>query len=123
MIIHRNYYKCIPLLKLKMKVLICYPPLKSNKGVPLLSQNRQFQWFNNPSYMYPVILASAATLLDKNDYEIIWKDSIVEKDTEEQFYEFYKETNPDLVVIETKTPVIEQHWRIIDKLKEIIIKK
>ncbi len=105
-----------------MKVLICYPPLKSSKGVPLLSQNRQFQWFNNPSYMYPVILASAATLLDKNGYKVIWKDSIVEKDTEEQFYKFYEETNPDLIAIETKTPVIEQHWKIIDKLKEILPK-
>jgi hypothetical protein len=32
-----------------MKVLIAYPPLPSEKGSPMLSQNRQFQWFSEPS--------------------------------------------------------------------------
>ena len=31
-----------------MKVMIGYPPIISDKGVPLLSQNRQFQWFMQP---------------------------------------------------------------------------
>ncbi len=32
---------------------------------------------------------------------------------------FYSKQKPDLISIETKTPVIKQHWRIINKLKEI----
>src|SRR3989344_59976 len=40
----------------KMNIMVCYPPLHSYKGVPLLSQNRQFQWFNNPTYIFPIIL-------------------------------------------------------------------
>jgi len=48
-----------------MKIFIGYPPTKSNNGVALLSQNRQFQWFSNPSYLFPVVLGSAATLLKK----------------------------------------------------------
>ena len=46
-----------------MKVAICYPPLVSEKGVPLLSQNRQFQWFSRPTYIFPVVPATAATML------------------------------------------------------------
>lgn len=105
-----------------MKVLIAYPPLESPKGVPLLTQNRQFQWFNNPSYIYPLIPASAATLLSKNGYHVLWKDSIVEKETLTEFLKFYQLQQPDLIAIETKTPVIKQHWKIISKLKEILPK-
>ena len=45
-----------------MKVMIAYPPIPSDKGVPLISQNRQFQWFNSPTFIYPVVPAYAATL-------------------------------------------------------------
>ena len=45
-----------------MKVMIAYPPIKTDKGVPLLSQNRQFQYFNNPTFIYPVVPATAATV-------------------------------------------------------------
>ena len=45
-----------------MKVMIGYPPIPSPKGVPLLSQNRQFQWFNRPTYVYPMVPAFAASL-------------------------------------------------------------
>ena len=47
----------------KLKIAISYPPLESKKGTPLLSQNRQFQWFSDPTYIYPMIPATAATLL------------------------------------------------------------
>ena len=45
-----------------MKIAIAYPPISSPKGVPLLSQNRQFQWFNRPTFIYPVVPAYAATM-------------------------------------------------------------
>ena len=38
-----------------MKIAISHPPLPSEKGVALLSQNRQFQWFNNPTFIYPMV--------------------------------------------------------------------
>ena len=46
-----------------LKISISYPPLESDKGIPLLSQNRQFQWFSEPTYIYPMVPAYAATLL------------------------------------------------------------
>lgn len=105
-----------------MKILITYPPLKSEKGVPLLSQNRQFQWFNNPSYLYPVIPASAATLLKSKAYQVLWKDAIVEKQSKAEYYNYLREQKPDLIAIETKTPVIKQHWKIINEIKEFLPK-
>ncbi|MCK4647425.1 radical SAM protein [Candidatus Pacearchaeota archaeon] len=101
-----------------MKILIGYPPTESEKGVALLSQNRQFQWFSNPSYLFPVILGSAATLLEKKGHEVIWIDSVAEKISWEDFIDKIEKEKPDLFAFETKTPVIKQHWKTIDKLKE-----
>ena len=65
-----------------MKVAIAYPPLISEKGAPLLSQNRQFQWFNRPTYIYPVVPASAATLAAKDGHAVLWMDAISARQTE-----------------------------------------
>ena len=100
-----------------MKILIGYPPTGSEKGVALLSQNRQFQWFSNPSYLFPVILGSAATLLKKEGYEVIWLDSIAENISWDSFIKIIEKEKPDLFAFETKTPVIKQHWKVIDNLK------
>src|SRR4030043_1381027 len=102
-----------------MKIAIAYPSLESKKGVPLLSQNRQFQWFKSPTYIYPVVPAYAATLLNKAGYEVCWLDGIAEKWTYKQWLEQLKEAKPDMVVMETKTPVIKKHWKIINQLKKL----
>ena len=96
--------------------MISYPPLKG-PGCPLLSQNRQFQWFHNPTYIYPVVPASAATMLKNAGYEVIWNDCIAENWSYEKFLNFVQKKKPDLIAFETKTPVIKQHWKIIDRLK------
>ena len=101
-----------------MKIMISFPPLEG-EGCPMLGQNRQFQWFHNPSFIYPMVPASAATLLKQKGHNVIWNDCIAEKWNYEKFLNFYTEQKPDLISIETKTPVIKQHWKIIDKLKEI----
>ena len=102
-----------------MKIFIGYPPLDSAKGIPLLSQNRQFQYFKKPTYIYPVVPAQAATLLKQAGYEVIWKDCIAEGWTKEQFYQFVAQEKPDMVAFETKTPVVQEHWGIIDHLKRL----
>ena len=102
----------------KLKIAISFPPLESSKGVPLLSQNRQFQWFSDPTYIYPVIPASAATLLAQNGYDVFWDDAIAENLSYEEWKKRLIREKPDLVAIETKTPVIKRHWKIIDDLKK-----
>jgi anaerobic magnesium-protoporphyrin IX monomethyl ester cyclase len=103
-----------------MKIVIGYPPLISKKGVPLLSQNRQFQWFKSPTFIYPVVPAYAATLLYEAGYKVDWLDGIAESWSYNQWFKNLKKAHPGLLLIETKTPVIKQHWQIINKLKKQI---
>ncbi len=100
-----------------MKVAISYPPLDDTLH-PTLGQNRQFQWFHNPSFIYPMVPASAATLLQRAGHEVIWNDAIAERWTPERFWTFIRAERPDLVALETKTPVVRRHWRIVERLKD-----
>lgn len=100
-----------------MKISISYPPLVSKKGVACLGQNRQFQWFNIPTYIYPVIPAYAATLLASKGYEVIWDDAIAEELSYADWKKRIISEKPDLIAIETKTPTVKMHWKIIDELK------
>lgn len=93
-----------------MKVAIVYPPFKSEKGVPLLTQNRQFQWFSRPTYIFPVVPATAATLLKKAGHDVLFLDGIAAELSEEEFERRLDEFKPELVVLETKTPVVKRHW-------------
>lgn len=103
-----------------MKISISYPPLESPKGIACLSQNRQFQWFNHPTYIYPVIPAYAASLLKMKGYDILWDDAIAEEITYDQWKKKIIGEKPDLIAIETKTPVVKMHWKIIDELKSVL---
>ncbi|MBI3008130.1 MAG: radical SAM protein [Candidatus Omnitrophica bacterium] len=103
----------------KMKVMISYPPLEG-KGCPLLGQNRQFQWFNSPTYIYPMVPSYAATILKEAGFDVVWDDAIAERLNFTQWLERVKKEKPDVLVIETKTPVVKQHWQIINKLKKLL---
>lgn len=98
-----------------VKVAIAYPPLLSEKGVPLLTQNRQFQWFSRPTYIFPVIPATAATVLDKAGYEVLFLDGIAAELSEAEFDRRLKAFAPDFVVIETKTPVVKRHLKWVSE--------
>ena len=96
-----------------MRVAICYPPLKSEKGVALLTQNRQFQWFSRPTYIFPVVPATAATMLKKSGHEVLFLDGIAAELAEDEFNARLAAFAPDYVVLETKTPVVKRHWKWI----------
>lgn len=100
------------------KISISYPPLPSEKGIPLLTQNRQFQWFNNPTYIYPMVPSYAASLLKEQGYNVMWDDGIAEELSQEEWLERIKKFKPNLVVFESKTPVIRRHWKLIDVMKK-----
>ncbi|MCA1808882.1 MAG: B12-binding domain-containing radical SAM protein [Lentisphaerae bacterium] len=101
-----------------MKILIGYPPTVSSKGIATLGQNRQFQWFSNPSFLFPVVPASAATLLKSQGHDVTWLDCVAERIQLPAFLEILRKTRPELLAFETKTPVIKQHWRLINQLKD-----
>lgn len=106
-----------------MKVSISYPPIDTGKGVPLLSQNRQFQWFSDPTYIYPMVPSYAATLLKDAGYEVIWDDGIAEGKSYNQWLGDLTRNDPDVMMIETKTPIIKKHWQIIEDIKEMCPEK
>ena len=100
-----------------MKIAISYPPLKSEKGIPLLAQNRQFQWADSPWAAFPVILASAATLLKKQGFEVFWDDAINEKLSYQDWEKGLLSERSDIIAMETKTPAVKKHWQIINEIK------
>jgi anaerobic magnesium-protoporphyrin IX monomethyl ester cyclase len=103
-----------------MKVSISYPPLSEINGTPMISQNRQYQVFSAPTFIYPVVPAYAATLLGNSSYEVVWDDGIAEKKTYIQWLNDLERSNPDVIMIETKTPVVKKHWSIISDIKKVL---
>ena len=83
-----------------MKISISYPPIETDKGIPLLSQNRQFQYFNNPTYIYPVIPAYAATMLKESGFTVSWLDGIAQNWSYSEYLSKLEEYSPDLLMIE-----------------------
>lgn len=101
----------------KFSVSISYPPLFKNSQKPFLSQNRQFQWTHTGNVIYPVIPAYAASLLSKNNYQVFWDDAIAQNLSYQDWLNRLIKQKPDLIAIETKTPVIKKHWQIIKQIK------
>lgn len=100
-----------------MRVMVSYPPLQG-KGSPMLTQNRQFQWFHEPSYLYPCVPASAATLLQTMGHEVLWNDCIAENKSWAQFVRLLEDFKPEVLAMETKSPVVRQHWAMVDTIKK-----
>lgn len=103
-----------------MKILITYPRIKTNKGIAMVTQNRQFQWLTLPSCLFPLVSASAATLLQHNGFDVVWKDAVIERMSHEDLMVFLQKTRPDLIMLEGKTPIIRRLWEIIAEIKTLL---
>lgn len=101
-----------------MRVMIAYPPLENGRTQATLGQNRQFEWFTHPTYIYPMVPAMAATLLDRAGFDVDWCDAIAEGWTAAGFLQHFDACSPAVVALETKTPVVKRHWRILQELAE-----
>jgi hypothetical protein len=119
-----------------MRVAISFPSFESKKGIPLLSQNRQYQVFssrdseggwvakrlnkfvgNNATVIFPLLPAYAATLLQGRGHEVIWLDGIAEGWNWEEYCRQVELARPDLMMIETKTPSARPIYDSINDLK------
>jgi len=103
-----------------MKIFISYPPLPDSRGTPLLSQNRQFQWFSESTYIYPMVPAYAATMLGQAGYDVVWDDAIAEEKSYDEWLRDVESASPDVMLIETKTPVVKRHWKITGEVKKVV---
>ncbi len=99
-------------------IVVGYPPIKSDKGVPLLSQNRQFQYFNAPTYIYPMVPAYAASYLKHEGYRVYWMDGISEHKEYQEWVDELRATGAQYLMVESKSPIIKTHWKQIADLKE-----
>lgn len=103
-----------------MKVAIVYPPFKKGKEYPLLSQNRQFRYSNSTEIrIFPLIAATAATILKNAGHEVLFLDSINLRQTKKEFMESLMQFKPDIIALETKAPVIKIHWNFINNTKKL----
>ncbi|MEK7070829.1 MAG: hypothetical protein AAB966_03405, partial [Patescibacteria group bacterium] len=109
----------VPIKKIKdIVVVVGYPPIESKKGVALLSQNRQFQYFNAATYIYPMVPAYAASNLQHHGYKVYWMDGISEKKKYDQWIDELAATGADYLMVETKSPIVKTHWKQINDIKE-----
>ncbi|MDY6833653.1 MAG: radical SAM protein [Chloroflexota bacterium] len=103
-----------------MKAAVIYPPLLEGEKYPLLGQNRQFRYSSTDTVrIFPLVPASAATMVSKC-YEILYLDGINRRLSMEDFMRSLCDYKPDIVMIETKVPVIRKHWNFINQLKKEI---
>jgi radical SAM superfamily enzyme YgiQ (UPF0313 family) len=59
----------------------------------------------------------AATLLHKEGFAVVWNDCIAEGKTFDQFVKELATEKPDLIALESKTPVIKKLWKLANDLK------
>jgi len=67
-----------------------------------------------------MVPAYAASLLKSKGYEVSWDDYIAEGKKYEDFLEYYKYADIDIIMIETKAPVVKMHWKIVAELKRVV---
>lgn len=100
------------------KVLFAWPPIKDAKGWPTYAQNRQFQWFKDPTFIYPIIPATCATMLLHAKQPVLWMDAIAEGLNEVEFGKIIIDGTPDYIIFEASTPLINHYYEIINGIKE-----
>jgi radical SAM superfamily enzyme YgiQ (UPF0313 family) len=59
-------------------------------------------------------------LLKQAAYDVVWDDGIAEEKSYSQWLGDFEKTSPDVVMIETKTPVVKKHWFMIDDIKKAV---
>jgi radical SAM superfamily enzyme YgiQ (UPF0313 family) len=87
---------------------------------PLLSQNRHLKFSHSLEVrIFPLIPGHAATNLKQAGHAVLWLDGINERMSMDQFHAALAGFKPDLVLMETKAPVITTHWAYIAAAKEL----
>src|SRR4030067_2811561 len=102
-----------------MRVAILYPPLHKEGRFPTMGKNRQVKFTNTlESFPPPIVPGYAATMLKKDGHHVFWHDGIIKRMPIDEYSKALYVFNPDIVMIETKTPMIYRHWRYIADLKK-----
>ena len=101
-----------------MKIAISYPPIVNHLGQKaMVSQNRNVQYFKKPTYLLPVTYGQAATWLKNDGHLVYWDDGNAQLKNYDQWFEDLVLFAPEIIVLESTTPVMNFYWRTIDQLK------
>ena len=104
-----------------MKVAISYPPILNRYGQKaMVSQNRNVQFFQKPTYLLPVVQAQAATWLKQLGYQVLWDDGNAQLKSYSQWHDDLVQECPDVIVFESTTPVMKFYWNATAELKELL---
>ena len=102
-----------------LRIAISYPPIINAHGQKaMVSQNRNVQYFKEPTYLLPVTYAQAATWLKNNGYNVKWDDGNAQLKTFDGWFQDLVDWRPDIVIFESTTPVMKFYWATINRLKE-----
>lgn len=101
-----------------MRIAISYPPIINALGQKaMVSQNRNVQFFKKPTYLLPVTYAQAATWLKHDGHDLLWDDGNAQLKSYSSWLEDLIKWNPDVVVLESTTPVMKFYWRVVNEIK------
>ncbi|MCE5300015.1 MAG: radical SAM protein [Spirochaetia bacterium] len=101
-----------------MRVAFVYPPFLKDGKIPLLGQNRQFKYTHSGQIkIFPLIPAYTVTMLKQAGHEALFLDAINRGMDGAQFEKQLFDFKPDMIVLETKTPIIKDHWKWADYIK------
>ncbi len=104
-----------------MKIAISYPPIINDHGQKaMVSQNRNVQFFKEPTYLLPVTYAQAASDLKQMGYEVYWDDGNAQLKSFDKWLKDLIYENPKIVVFESTTPVMKFYWQTVDKVKKAL---
>lgn len=101
-----------------MRIAISYPPIINQHGQKaMVSQNRNVQFFKEPTYLLPVTYAQAATWLKDLGHEVIWDDGNAQLKNYDDWLDNLIKLKPDLIVLESTTPVMKFYWGVVNQIK------
>lgn len=67
---------------------------------------------------FPFFLATASSMLKREGFDVVLRDSIVLGETYESYFRFVQNEAPDIVFLETSTPSINNDLSIIQQIKQ-----
>jgi anaerobic magnesium-protoporphyrin IX monomethyl ester cyclase len=101
-----------------MKIAISYPPIINDHGQKaMVSQNRNVQFFKEPTYLLPVTYGQAASYLKESGYDVYWDDGNAQLKSFDIWLDDLIKESPDVVVVESTTPVMKFYWNTINIIK------
>ena len=101
-----------------MRIVFAYPPYSKRGEFPHLSQNRQTRYTKSAQVrIYPVVPSSLLTIVAKKGHSALLLDAINRRLSEQEYEAELRSFEPEMIVVESKTPIMRKLWREVGRLK------